>query len=1155
MIPLVLILFTLFGNDHIEIQSSTPSTIQLSAAFSDYSKTEQKPLVRFVIAAQPPTFTYEIGKTDSVIVESGKNLDVLNISPVAIDNPLTINDVRLYPISIHPSYLNQGSKIFYEDILITLSFEQSAKQLELSSALKTAFSGLILNYTERGNIAPSGYLIITPDAWVNEITPLARWKEKKGWTVEVRTLSQTGSTANDIRNYVANAYNTWSPRPEYVLLIGDVDYIPAASTVPSYTDHSYTLITGDDFFSEVLIGRLSASTLLELSTMVAKIIGYETEPYLGSTTWFTRALMVGANQPGFMTTPLPTKRWVRDRLIDYGFNQVDTVFHPMPPSGITNSINQGVIFVNYRSGEGDPNGWPWPDFRNDDIYGLNNGWMLPIVTSITCYTGHYGYGTCFGEAWLRAGSSGNPRGAVGFIGSSSPATHSSWNNCIDYGIYWAFVHDEIKTLGPALYRGKMEVFTNFPGDTSTASGSAFYFYAYNLLGDPSLSVWTDIPDSFVVNHVSSVPVGTNAFSIQVNNSTSQPVENAMACLHKDNEVKEIQFTDASGYADFNFTTTTEDSLFVTITKDNFKPHCGHAMVYNTSVYVGYYNHIVDDPSGNDNGEVNPGETIELSVTLKNYGNSTTATNVSAKLSIDDPLVTITDSIRTYSSISPGATASSAPFVFDVATSARHNHVLKFDLEVTATQGNWLSSVWIDVKAPALTYQRNQIQDGNGILEPGETRDLIVSIENTGGLIGNTISGILRSFSSGVIVTDSFGFFGNINVGDSSSNSGDHFTLAASSAISPGSEINFALLLSGDNSFDDTVGFAITLGIVDSSEPLGPDDYGYYAFDDTDVGYPEKPNYNWVEIDPAHGGSGDTLSLANDETKTISLPFGFKFYGDWYNQVSICSNGYIAMGSTWVADMYNWPILAAAGPPLLIAPFWDDLDPNATDSSGNVCYWYDAANHRFVIEHSRIQHLHDPVNPTPAELQTFEVILYDPQYYPTETGDGEILFQYMDITNDDGWHNYATVGIEDYDHTTGLEYTYANLYPDAAAPLANNRAIKFTTDPPDTFTAVGELEKNPVMNQILEIYPSPFNQITDIRYEIPDEEHQRPELKIYDISGRLVKSFQLPTSHLLSSNSVRWDGTDNAGKKVPKGIYFVQLQGSSLSITKKVILVD
>jgi hypothetical protein len=291
-------------------------------------------------------------------------------------------------------------------------------------------------------------------------------------------------------------------------------------------------------------------------------------------------------------------------------------------------------------------------------------------------------------------------------------------------------------------------------------------------------------------------------------------------------------------------------------------------------------------------------------------------------------------------------------------------------------------------------------------------------------------------------------------------------------LTPGTSVRFALIVTGNDGFVDTTGFRLTIGVVDTTEPLGPDDYGYFAYDNTDTDYSEAPTYSWVEIDPAHGGPGDSISLAADETKTVQLPFSFKYYGNWYDRISVCSDGYIAMDSTDVADMYNWRIPAAGGPPLLIAPFWDDLDPTATDSSGNVCYWYDAAGHRFIVEHSRVQHIHNPTNPVPSELQTFEVILFDPQYYPTQTGDGEILFQYMNITNDDGWHYYATVGIEDNDHTTGIEYTYANAYPAAAAPLTNGRAIKFTTDPPDTFTGANEINTAADTRNLLSISPNP-----------------------------------------------------------------------------------
>jgi hypothetical protein len=579
--------------------------------------------------------------------------------------------------------------------------------------------------------------------------------------------------------------------------------------------------------------------------------------------WFKRSLMVAANYPiDTMTTPIATKRWVRDRFFEYGFNTVDTVYYPpvSGPTEITNSVNQGVAFVNYRGGIADPDGWVYPNFHNTDVIGLSNGWKLPVVTSITCFNGNFGYNTCFGEAWVRSGSPTTPKGAIAFFGASAATTSSRWNNCLDMGIYWGFLEENISNLGPALYRGKMEIFVNFPGDTSWASGSSFYFHTYNLLGDPSLDVWTDIPDTFIVNHSDSIPVGTNSFSVQVQNSSSQPVKNAMVSLYKNNEVKEVEFTNLSGQATFNFSTSTQDTLFVTVTKHNFKPYCGYCLVNNSTVYVGHYDHTISDPSGNNNGEVNPGEAIEMQVTLKNYGTSTPTTNVSAKLTTTDPLITITDSMQTYGNIAPGETATGSAYDFDVSTNAKNNHIIKFNLDITTNQGNWNSTIWIDVKAPEFVYQWNQILDGNGALDPGETSDMIVSIENTGGLIGNNISGILRSLNPGASVGDSIGSFGNIPVGDSAANSSNHFTVSASSSISPGHAIGFIVMLSGDDNFKDTVEFALVIGVVDQTKPLGRDLYGYFAYDDTDVGYPEKPTYNWIEIDPALGGSGEVIGI-------------------------------------------------------------------------------------------------------------------------------------------------------------------------------------------------------------------------------------------------------------------------------------------------------
>jgi len=1151
MLLLYLFIATGFNNLDVKTLEQTNSTINLNISF--YEKINEPVIIGFIASPEPPIYDYHLVNSDTI-----KSLDkTLDYEPVNIGEPIQLDKYRLYPVIIHPQFEKNNEKIEIDSLKLKLNF-LGYESIDIPLSIAQVYKNLILNYQYDAETKPRGLLIITPNSFYNTVLPLADWKEKKGWKVTVARLSETGTSATAIKNYIANAYHNWNPAPEYVILIGDKDSLPSFIVSSNPTDHPYTTVDGNDFLSDLMVGRLSVANVNELNTVIAKIINYEKNPYTTDTLWFKRTLMVAGNYPdGQMTTPIPVKRWVREKLLNNGY-QVDTVFYPPVSNGttpITNAVNQGVTFINYRGGLASWSGWDRPSFYNTDVIGLSNGWKLPVITSIVCLTGNFNAEPCFGESWLRAGNPSTPKGGIGFFGASPPTTHSRWNNCLDYGIYWGLLQDSIYYLGPMTYRGKMEVYLNFPLETSPDSGSEFYFNAYNLLGDPSLEVWTDVPKNFIVNHQNSIPVGTNYFSVQVLNSSSQPVKGAMVSLYKKNDTKEIGFTDINGLANFQIKTNTFDTLFVTVTKHNFKPYCGYAMVNNSGVYVGYYSHTIADPGGNNNGEINPGETIQLTITLKNYGNSTTATNVSAKLTTTDPLITITDSIKNYGSIAPGATANSSPFVFNVSQNIKNNHIINFNLAITSSQGNWSSVLWMTAQAPEFEYLRSQILDGNGVLEPGETSDLAITMKNIGGLTGTNINGILKSENPGVVVIDSIGFFGNIAIGDSATNSGDRFQVSASSQLSPGHEIRFITMLSGDTNFKDTFEFSIIIGIVNPNSPTGPDGYAYYAYDNTDTNYPEAPVYNWIEIDPDLGGSGTILNLLNDETKTISLPFTFKYYGQYYNRISVSSNGYIAMDSTWIADMYNWHILSAGGPPLLIAPFWDDLDPNATDSSGNVCYYYDAGNHRFIIEWSRIQHIHNPTNPTPAELQTFEIILHDPVYYPSQTGDGEIIFQYKKITNDDYWHNYTTVGIEDYYHINGLEYTYANIYPASAAPLANNRAIKFTTDQPDPFPGIEEVDKRKVGSGKLEVYPNPFREKTEIRFTIHDTRCriQDASLKIYDVSGRMVKSFNLESCIMYHESAIFWDGEDDSGRGLPSGIYFIELKDKYYSEIKKAIL--
>ena len=109
--------------------------------------------------------------------------------------------------------------------------------------------------------------------------------------------------------------------------------------------------------------------------------------------------------------------------------------------------------------------------------------------------------------------------------------------------------------------------------------------------------------------------------------------------------------------------------------------------------------------------------------------------------------------------------------------------------------------------------------------------------------------------------------------------------------------------------------------------------------------------------------------------------------------------------------------------------------------------------------------------------------------------------------------------------------------------------------PDTFSITeNQITNLPLFN--LKVYPNPFRQMTDIRCETTEQVVSRQEsvvsIKIYDVSGRLVKSFSRITPYTLFPTVVTWHGNDDSGRPVPEGVYFIELNTEENSIVEKVI---
>jgi serine protease len=103
-------------------------------------------------------------------------------------------------------------------------------------------------------------------------------------------------------------------------------------------------------------------------------------------------------------------------------------------------------------------------------------------------------------------------------------------------------------------------------------------------------------------------------------------------------------------------------------------------------YLFKQSHVIDDWMGNSNGRMDPGETVDLIVTLRNSGLD--ANNVQGVLRESDPYITLTDSLSTYGNIVSGATAdnSSNPYVIVVDPSACDGYQVPFTLYITADGG-------------------------------------------------------------------------------------------------------------------------------------------------------------------------------------------------------------------------------------------------------------------------------------------------------------------------------------------------------------------------------------------------------------------------------------------------------------------------------------
>ena len=372
------------------------------------------------------------------------------------------------------------------------------------------------------------YIIITHNHFIQDVQSLADHRAQQGLRTKIVDVQNIYDEFNHgilnpkaIREFLDYAYHNWQPpAPTYVFLIGDTNidvknkpnFVPTQPIqIPGYgsgaSDHQFVTFRGEDSFPDMFIGRMPANNRVDLRIFIERTINYETSPPVGS--WHKRLLMLAGADLRF--------HWQTSQLISHnqltGRYETQRIYAPhtsepifsddstLTPIGrrVIDGFNDGASIVNYIGHGG---GGIWASSRmldfQDPEQNLTNISQLPLVISMTCYTGSFdGDKNSLAEELLRSENGG----AIAVIAATSIGLLDG-DYYLNAEIFDAIFNKQIYNFGAILAQAKTQFLINTPRFLDLAE-------VFTLFGDPATHL--KIPSNTIqVTADISVNQGRNA---------------------------------------------------------------------------------------------------------------------------------------------------------------------------------------------------------------------------------------------------------------------------------------------------------------------------------------------------------------------------------------------------------------------------------------------------------------------------------------------------------------------------------------------------------------------------------------------------------------------------------------------------------------------
>ena len=657
----------------------------------------------------------------------------------------TMRGIQVGALTVNPVQYDAASNSIrvFNDIDVEVRYSQYDKSTaynEFARTFSPYFAGVygqMFNwrddvYDQHPDLwqAPVKMLVIANRMFEDALQQWLAWKTTKGFYLNVNYTDEIGSNASAIRAFIQEEYD--KDAPTFLVIVGDKEQVPASATgseTNCVTDLQYSSIDGDQF-PDMYHSRLSATSAAQLTAMLNKALEYE-QYTMPDPSYLNNALLIAGADNGYGVEVGRPTIWYASNYYyntEHGFDNVYEFSH----GSYTNCysyLSSGVGFANYTA-HGSQTSWADPEFNVNNVNNLTNEHKYFLAIGNCCQSGDWGYGTCFGEAMVRAEN----KGAYAYIGS---CPNTTWYNDYYFGVGAtnrhdgtmptfeettmgmydaAWVDDAYNTVCSYMFIG------NLAGNAAQALGytmhsaTLYYWQAYHVLGDGSIMPFRVQPTANNVSHMPTVPIGMDFFTVSAN-------PGSYVGITKDGVLYGAGLIGDSGTADIPIEPITSGGdVTICVTHPQYVPYVN---VIPAAAMEGAYI-ALDNVQCEQN--LYAGAYVAPTVTLKNVGVQT-ANNINVVLSTESEYISLLGTTATIPSIAPDASYEIADaFNFNVDVAIPNNTKVRFYLTCTSDDDVWESKFDLTFWAPEFAMT----DISNTDLTPGASGTVTFNITNNGG---------------------------------------------------------------------------------------------------------------------------------------------------------------------------------------------------------------------------------------------------------------------------------------------------------------------------------------------------------------------------------------------------------------------------------------